>query len=251
MIIITGPGRSGTSLLARLYTELGFNPGGRWEPAWNAGLEDEAVTRMNLALASELGVSADMRRGGRFLQELGKLIRASEGRLSARLHSRARVAVDALRYRRVAIDLLDWSSIARSAERHGEELRALAKERAVVKDPRFCFTLHVWLAGRAQVDAVVLTERSLDALAASRVRVGFTSHRAQVWAKNNYAYGIGLLLSATTEYRIPVTTLQFPDFLEDPDALHAALPLPEPRTPEEFRQAYEAVYDPSLVHDHR
>ena len=30
MIVVTGPGRSGTSLVAQLYRELGFDPGGRW-----------------------------------------------------------------------------------------------------------------------------------------------------------------------------------------------------------------------------
>jgi hypothetical protein len=251
MIVITGPGRSGTSLLARLYRELGFDPGGHWEPAVNAGFEDREVVAMNLELAEAMGVSIRERRGGRTLGALGKLVRASDGRVSPSLRRPVVSAVDSLRYSRSTPDLMDWSSVPDVAARYGAKLRSMAASRPVVKDPRFCFTLRAWLASGAAIEAVVFTIRPLDAMADSRVRVGMYRQRARDWARHNYAYGTGLLLTATAEYRLPVSMLRYPDFLDDHDALYASLPMPEPRSREEFGRAFSSVYDPDLVHDGR
>lgn len=251
MIVVTGPGRSGTSFLAALYKELGFDPGGRYEPAVTAGLEAGDVVRTNLALAEELGTSIRERRGGRVLAALGTVVRKSEGRVPPWLRRPFVSAVDVLRYRKVTPDLMRWDSLPAVVERHGEELRALAKQRTVVKDPRFCWTLRAWLASDAPVEALVLTIRPLDAMADSRVRVRMYSTRARDWGKHNYCYGLGLVLTAAAEYRVPVVPLRFPDFLEDPDELHRVLPLPEPRSAEEFKRAFAAVYAPDLVHDGR
>ncbi len=251
MIVITGPGRSGTSLLARLYGELGFDPGGRWEPRVSAGFEDRDIVTVNLELARAMGVSIKERRGGRTLRALGVAVRATDGRVPPRIRRPVANAVDALRYFRSTPDLMDWSSVDGVAERYGERLRALAKERAVVKDPRFCFTLRAWMAAGASIEAVVFTIRPLDAMADSRVRAGMYKDRARNWARHNYAYGSGLLLTAAAQYRLPVSSLRYPDFLERPDELYDTLPFPEPRTREEFRRAFDAVYDPTLVHDGR
>jgi len=251
VIVITGPGRSGTSFLARLYRELGFDPGGRWEPAVTAGLEAGDVVQMNLALAEELGVSIRERRGGRMLKFLGTAVRRGEGRVPAGLRRPFASAVDVLRYRKVGPDLMRWEAIAGVVERHGEELRALAKQRTVVKDPRFCWTLRAWLGSGVPVEALVLTFRPLDAMADSRVRVRMYSTRARDWGKHNYCYGLGLVLTAAAEHRVPVVPLRFPDFLDRPDELYQALPFPEPRSWEEFSRAFASVYDPGLVHDGR
>jgi hypothetical protein len=120
-----------------------------------------------------------------------------------------------------------------------------------VKDPQFCFTMGAWLAAGASVEAVVLTLRPLEALADSRVRAKMYSRRARDWARHNYCYGVGLLLSAAAEHRVPVSMLRFPDFLADPDELYRSLPMPEARTAAQFESAFSKVYDPSLVHDHR
>ncbi|MGH9920902.1 MAG: hypothetical protein ACRD6W_18795 [Nitrososphaerales archaeon] len=251
MIVVTGPGRSGTSLLARLYKELGFDPGGWWQSEVNAGFEHKDVWALNVKVARSLGVSAGERRGGRLLEGAGYFVGKSEGHVSERIRRPIARAVDVVRYLRSQPDLMDFEHVDRVALRYGAQMRALAKDLPVVKDPQFCFTLHAWLAAGAPVEAVVLTLRPLDALADSRVRANMYMGRARDWARHNYCYGLGLLLTATAENRVPVSMLRFPDFLADPDELRRNLPMPEARTPEEFERAFCSVYDPSLVHDHR
>jgi hypothetical protein len=251
VIIVTGPGRSGTSFLATLYRELGFEPGGRFEPAVHAGLEHRDVVTLNLAVARALGVSIRERRGGRVLEALGHVVRASDGRVPPAVRRPIADAVDALRYRRATPDLMDWTSVDHVVGRYGQQMRTLAQDMQVVKDPRFCWTLRAWLAAGVPVEAVVFTFRPLDAMADSRVRVGMYSQRARDWARHNYCYGIGLLLTAVAEHRVPLSMLRYPDFLRDPRDLYDTLPLPEPRTWEEFQRAFSTVFDPSLVHDDR
>jgi len=251
VIVVTGPGRSGTSFLATLYRELGFDPGGRWEPLVGAGLEHREVVALNLAVAKALGVSIRERRGGRILEGLGQLVRASDGRVPPAIRRPFAGAVDKVRYSRSTPDLMNWESVDAVAQRYGEQMRALAKDRLVVKDPRFCWTLRAWLASGVPVEAVVFTIRPLDAMADSRVRVGMYSRRARDWGRHNYCYGIGLLMTAAAEHRLPLTTLRYPDFLERPEQLYDVLPLPEPRTWEEFERAFSVVFDPTLVHDAR
>jgi hypothetical protein len=53
MLIITGPGRSGTSVLALFCKEMGFDPGGEWYDSVDAGLENERVVKINDALRRE------------------------------------------------------------------------------------------------------------------------------------------------------------------------------------------------------
>jgi hypothetical protein len=47
MLVITGMGRSGTSVLAALCKQLGYDPGGDYVEGINAGLEDPAVVAVN------------------------------------------------------------------------------------------------------------------------------------------------------------------------------------------------------------
>lgn len=57
MLIITGPGRSGTSVLARFCQQSGYDPGGTWCDPIDAGMEDERVVRINDALLAALRAS--------------------------------------------------------------------------------------------------------------------------------------------------------------------------------------------------
>jgi len=156
-----------------------------------------------------------------------------------------------LRYRRNTLDLMDWSRLDAVVEERGEALRTLSLQTTVVKDPRFCWTLPAWLASGASISAVVLALRPLDAVVESRVRAGMIPDESGVWAKNNFAYGIGLAMAAASEYRVPVVVVRFPDFLDQPEDLYERLPLPEERTWEEFHAAFVKVHDASLVHDRR
>ena len=61
MIIITGSGRSGTSFVARLYKELGFDPGGEWYPHSDSGLEELELVRLNELILQELGLRFALR----------------------------------------------------------------------------------------------------------------------------------------------------------------------------------------------
>lgn len=59
MLIITGPGRCGTSLLAHYCRELGHDPGGEWHHRreLNAGWEDRHVVKLNTDIESRGDVS--------------------------------------------------------------------------------------------------------------------------------------------------------------------------------------------------
>ncbi len=60
MLVITGPGRSGTSVLARFCQQMGYDPGGAWCERVDAGLEDERVVRINDALVRSAARGADI-----------------------------------------------------------------------------------------------------------------------------------------------------------------------------------------------
>lgn len=64
MIIITGTGRSGTSLAARFCEKIGFPPGGGWGRGIQAGREHPAIVKINNAFAgvdSEDRIPEDLR----------------------------------------------------------------------------------------------------------------------------------------------------------------------------------------------
>lgn len=247
MIIITGPGRSGTTFLAMLYRELGFDPGGRWNPRFNAGMESKEFQRLNNHLAEALGTFGEPRRGPTSLRNLEHLTH----HLPAPVQARVKPTLEALRYRRITGDFLDWTRLSAVVDQYGESMRDLSARTDVVKDPRFCQTLHAWLASGASIEAVVLTIRPLGAMVDSRVRAGMIPERARGWAANNFTYATGLAMTAIVEHRVPFEVLRFPDFLNDPDELHRRLPFPEERSNSEFRKAFTRLYDSTLVHDMR
>lgn len=251
MIVITGPGRSGTTFLAMLYRELGFDPGGRWNPLLHAGMEARQFSEFNNDLAEALGTVGAPQKGTRSRRSLHHMSSFSAERLPDPLHARLDSLLSSLRYHRNAADLMDWTKLDAVVDRYGEEMRELAVSKQVVKDPRFCWTLHAWLASGAAIDSVVLAIRPLEAMAESRIRVGMIPERARTWAMNNFAYGIGLAMAAITQYRVPVEILRFPDFLDNPQDLYDRLPFPEKRSWTEFLTAFEKVHDASLVHDLR
>jgi hypothetical protein len=59
MLLITGPGRSGTSVLALFCQAMGYEPGGAWHESVDAGLEYPRVVQINDALNRALRETGD------------------------------------------------------------------------------------------------------------------------------------------------------------------------------------------------
>ncbi len=234
-----------------LYRELGFDPGGRWNPQVNAGMEAKQFSEINNELTAALGTVGAPRQGTRSLRSLKRVSEFSAGHFPTPIHQCVDSVLGSLRYHRNTADLLDWTKLDAVIARYGETMRELSASTQVVKGPHFCWTLQAWLGSGASIDSVLLAVRPLEAMAESRVRVGMIPDRARTWAMNNFAYGIGLAMSAIEEYRVPFEFLRFPDFLDNPEDLYDRLPLPEKRSWTEFLTAFEKVHDASLVHDER
>jgi hypothetical protein len=221
MIVITGPGRSGTSVLAAVYKELGFDPGGVWIERTRAGLEDPRFYSLNNRLAAQLGMT-----------------------MLKRLRKAAAAAPDEA----VAFRPADWDRLAGVVEHNGEAMLALARDTEVVKDPRFTYLLPVWLAAGAAIDHVVITTRDLDAMVSSRLAAG-QSELSAADLRNSLTYAVGVITTAVLDYGVAHTWLRFPDFLRDPAALYDVLPFPRPVERERFIEEATRLFDGGKVHD--
>lgn len=257
MIIITGPGRSGTSFLARLYQSLGFDPvpgGGGWEESINGGLEDLEVGRVNLEIIRALRMQSQ----GSIVADRAKRIldrrpssKASPG-VSPGSASSASVLGELMAWtvgRRIRLQR--WGDLAAAAATVGPQLRDLAVDRDVVKDPQFCQTLAVWASSRAPIEQVVISLRETRATAEGLVRVGHLPTWAARNAPNHVAYRVGLLMTAVVDYRLDHVVLRFPDFLHRPDYLYEVLKFPAPVERRVFIEAFGRLVNPDLVHNWR
>jgi hypothetical protein len=233
VLVVTGPGRSGTSLVAELYRELGFEPGGRWNPKVRAGNEDSEIVDVNRRIAKALGMGRyeDRRRRRRSVTK--KLRRAVRRR----------------RLRAPRLDApLDWSRFSSTVERFGPTLRHLADSHAVVKDPRFAWTLRVWAAAGANIEHVLVCIRSLDAMVASRIAAGMTGHASEQVVRNAIVYHVGLCMTALHDYGLEYNVVRFPDFAKQPETLYAAMQFPESVSRERFLEAFARVAREDLIH---
>ena len=216
MIVITGPGRSGTSFMASLYQNLGFDPGGGWEDDKRAGLEERKIVKMNTELCEELGAP------------IGPPPRTPLGKQR-------------------------WNLVSKLADKHGKKLRKLAEERDVVKDPRFCWTLRVWVAAGAPIEHIVLTLRKVEDVIGSAAHAGMRKPVDEVSeeqlndARSTVTYRIGAVLTAAAESGIPYSTLWFPNYLKDPEGLHASLPFPKPVSLDAFMEGFRKTVKPEFV----
>jgi len=253
LIVITGQGRSGTSLIAKLYKELGFDPGGVWFDETRSGLEDEDIVTANGYILWDLGVSVDTDRfsGDRIERRNLQGALTPVGRARAYVGSWLDVVVRALLDRGDDLTLVPWSRMDAVAARYTSSLRGLAESHAVAKDPRFCWTLAAWAKSGAAIDHVLVCVRNVDAMVRSRMLAQQVVFRTESAAKNSYVYAMGLLMTAIHDFRLPYSVIQFPDFLDDPDALYDVLRFPAPVDRERFRDAWTRVVDRSLVHDTR
>ena len=238
MIVITGPGRSGTSVLAELYAQLGFDPGGEWYGELRAGREAHEVVVLNEAIMRDLGIGVptrNLRWGGRPLEEALPMGRALLGRVQAIpefIGRRARVR---------------WGRFDQVVRRHRRAIHDLSVSRGVAKDPRFCWTLGVWAAAGAPIDHVLVSLRAIDAVVRSRIALGHLAPASAEAARNALTYAVGLCLLAVHEHRLDHAVVRFPDFLRDPGSLYAAMRFPEPVPRERFDEAFARVAEPDRV----
>jgi hypothetical protein len=244
VIIITGPGRSGTSVLSALYHELGFDPGGSWWPEINAGLEDIEVVAANDLIARDLRLTMlGPARGPARLT-------LPEGSVLSKISKRCQLyfKLNSLPGRRArTVRLFSWDRLDEVAAQHGPHLKDLAATRLVAKDPRFMWTLPVWIKAGADVGGVILTTRNMQACLASNNSGRFLSFSSQTDARNSLIYGLGVCIAACTDADISYRVLQFPHFLDDVELL-AGLPLLRDRARGDVEAAARRLVKPDLVH---
>lgn len=248
MIIVTGPGRSGTSFLARVYRELGYDPGGRWLGEKNAGLEADDVVRLNHDIISGLGM-----RPLHPPLRVPKAVRtAGRGMLPTSLRGHVRTALRALPARPGSREpLADWSRLDDVVARHRDRIHELARRRQVVKDPRFCWSLAVWVAAGAPIEHVLVTSRDSASMVASHMTAGNVGRLTPSAARNGFAYATGLCVVALQDGRVPWDLVRFPDLLTQPEHLYQVMRFPDPVPRDRFLRAITAVKDDRLVHDWR
>jgi hypothetical protein len=241
MIVVTGPGRSGTSLVARTYEELGFDPGGHWYEELHAGREAEEIVLLNQDIMGALGVGVLIRR-------LPGWVRGTFRALPAPLRGAVRARWQVLPEWIGRDAHVRWDRLDEVVRQHRPRIREVAASQAVAKDPRFCWTLRVWALAGAPIEHVLLAVRDLEAVVDSRIEVGHLVPGSRTRAKNALAYALGLCVSALHEHRIPYDIVRFPDFLNDPGALFEAMRFPRPVPRRRFEETFRRLARPELVH---
>src|SRR4051812_42532758 len=146
------------------------------------------------------------------------------------------------------VRLARWDRLPEVVATHGDTMRRLAEENPVVKDPRFLFTLPMWLAAGAAIEHVVITFRPMGDVVASRQAAG-QSEFTEVELRNSLTYGLGIITESVLASGQSHSFIKFPDFLTDLDGLYAALRFPAPVTKERFEAAAATVFDHDQVHD--
>lgn len=255
MIVITGPGRSGTSFLAGIYHELGFSPGGAWVEANRGGWESPDITERNQFLLRELGITA-YGPPGRYKQLsefLGdRLARTIKNRSTDEQRQRWRHAVDKLPFRNAAaLSLIPFEHSRAVVEATGPSLRKVAAEYAVAKDPLFSWTLPIWLAAGADVSHVVISTRNIDEALASHDASSHWQFRSASDAKNSLLYSLGATIWSCLDHGVPFSFVRYPDFLDDVRGLYDALVFPSDVSFETFEATFRAVYRPTLVNAYK
>jgi len=251
MIIITGPGRSGTSVIARLYQELGFDPGGAWIPKVNAGLESPDIVAVNDAIIKELGIetllgnSLALRYRFPKIYSFGSIIKPL---LPQRIRKRVRPMLMLMNASK-DVQLVRWEKLADVAKKYKIVLHDISDSHIVAKDPRFCWTLMVWAVVGVQIEKVLICVRSINSMVRSRFSAGHLKVRSMSKAKNSLIYGMGLCITALHTYNIEYNIIQFPSFLRQPRKLYAAMVFPTPIEYAQFLHVFNHVVDLNKVHE--
>jgi hypothetical protein len=255
LIVITGPGRSGTSFLAGIYKELGFSPGGTWDEANRGGWESPEITHCNQALLRRLGVTAygPPERYRELSDFVGaRLAGAIKGRLTEERRQKVRRAAERLPFRAAAKPtLIPFDLADEIIADEGAELRRLAAAYSVAKDPLFSWTLPIWLATGADVSHVIISTRDVDDALASHDVSEHWQFKSSSDAKNSLLYSLGVTIWSCLDRGVPFTLVRYPDFLDDVRALHGDLVFPDDVSYDKFDEAFRRVYRPALVNAYR
>ena len=176
-LIVTGPGRSGTSAIARILHESGFSMGEALAPAseWNSAgfYEETPVVEINEQIVNDLGME-----GMRNWPSRRDVLNASASYAGAMRHV---VAASTAR---------GW------------------------KDPRFSITLEAWLPYLSAPPKVVVCLRSPEAFINSTISIFGLSPRdvLESWWSNH----LRRILDVIREYRLSATSVVFDDLVCNP-----------------------------------
>jgi len=250
LIVVTGAGRSGTSMLAHAYAVAGARVSGEWDPTIRAGLEDERIVGLNKRICHDLGVSLLGYRSDPInLSRVGsaKLREFAKRRLSKEKRTQIKKVLHGRRSNRMSFHGIPWDLVDNVGVRHGSALRCAANEVSFAKDPLFSLTLPVWLAAGARIDHVVLTSRRIDEMVASRQAAGHLGHKNENDTRNTFIYAHGVALASVEDAGIRYTRFRYPDSLTDLPRLAQMLPLPEGMCTNDILAALESVVDQAAL----
>ena len=212
MIIITGTGRSGSSLLAKLFKELGSPVSGGWSEKINAGLEDPDVVALNCKILAFSGV------------------KRPEDRWDTALLSQEYALL--------------------SANEFSNEIKTIAEKKEIVKDPRFILTLPVWVMSGIRPDKVFFCSRNLDDVARSKMAYQNWEQKLtkKMWI-NHLQAQIRWFFRWVEAFNLPVFSVRYPDFFENlPEFFINELAILTKQPSEVVRKKIKTVFDPDLVH---
>jgi hypothetical protein len=136
------------------------------------------------------------------------------------------------------------------AVEYKERIEALSQELPeIVKAPAFSRWLGLWLrAGGKRPDAIVVCMRTSVALAASsfaRENLG----PGDLWEMTAWLYiSQGILWESLRRERIPVTTVEFPTSVRDPEHIWYSFPVIQQQGMKKYQEAFEKVADEGLIH---
>jgi len=254
MIIITGLGRSGTSVVARLYKELGFaDIGGDWKTSVDAGLEARDIVNINESIIQDLGIENLLIRNLWYqlpptVSHVGLSMKKFIPTLFRHVSKFILAKMLALRNSKRQARPLKWEHFYKVVRKYKPVLKNISQKHEVVKDPRFCWTLPVWAEAGAEIEHVLVCIRHTDSMVKSRFNAGHLLTKSFGDAKNSMIYGLGLCIATLYDYDIDHSIVRYPDFLQKPDLLFASMKFPRPITWSTFLEVFYSVVDLSKVH---
>ncbi len=205
MLVITGPGRCGTSLLARFCQELGCDTGGEWNQEVDAGLEHEQVVRINDIL---LGVIQG------YYKPDNRMVSLAE---SVRMLFQSDFLIQKSERKREKIH----QKVNSLLQNHSRDMAGISNQ--VIKDPRFTHhpeIIRAWHSVRGDLK-VLLTYRSPEQILESSKRLSVVRpnhlHQSDVF-RQDFANCIEAMLDLDIDFRI----LLFPYFLKQYDNVYQA-----------------------------